>query len=135
MTADTGFVDAYAVLDVDPDASQEELRAAHRRLVRLHHPDIASPDERERATRRTQQLNLAYWIVSDPARRARYDAVRAQSHRAELGQRAAREWAALVHAAGRWTGRSWQRHGLSARDAGYMVGRVLRSGTRGSRRS
>ena len=36
--------DPYAVLGVAPDASQAEIVHAFRRLVRLHHPDVRSPD-------------------------------------------------------------------------------------------
>lgn len=97
------FVDAYAVLGVDPGCSQAALKAAHRRLVRQHHPDVVPPGEREAATRRMQQINVAYALVRDPARRARYDAVRA-AHLAETDpwahdEELAAEWDALVRGA------------------------------------
>lgn len=108
------FVDAYAVLGVDPECSQAELKAAHRRLVRRHHPDAAPPGERAAATRRMQEINVAYALVRDPARRARYDALRA-AHLAEADPWAgdadlAAEWDALLRGAGRWAARFWQRY-------------------------
>jgi len=37
--------DAYAVLKVAPDASDEQIRSSYRRLVRMFHPDVnKSPD-------------------------------------------------------------------------------------------
>jgi DnaJ like chaperone protein len=35
-----GGEDAYTVLGIAPDASSAEIRAAHRRLTRIHHPDL-----------------------------------------------------------------------------------------------
>lgn len=52
---------AYAALNLSPSASNEEVIAAHRRLVRECHPDrfAGNPIEQERATRRTAELNAA----------------------------------------------------------------------------
>src|SRR5207244_3171645 len=48
-------------------------------LARSYHPDVsASPD----AQRQMRQLNAAYGVLSDPSRRARYDAVRMRPMRA-----------------------------------------------------
>ncbi len=110
--------DAYAVLGVEPDAPQAALKAAHRRAVRRWHPDLAAPAERERATRRVQEVNVAYGLVRDPAARGRYDAARAPDPVRRVG-----EVDALLVAAGRWAGRWWSRHG----------GGVLRAGLRGRR--
>lgn len=57
--------DHYAVLDVDPGASDEELRAAWRRLVRDSHPDrmmaLGLPEEAIKlATARLAAVNDAY---------------------------------------------------------------------------
>lgn len=120
-----GFVDAYQILGVSPRASSEELKRAHRRLVRQHHPDLVPPEERPAATRRVQEINVAYGLVRDPAARARYDRLWAlQSARARAAapaQQAARavrdaeaaaaaQWDALLRSAGRWSGRWWRRN-------------------------
>jgi len=63
--------DYYVVLEISPDASPEEVRAAYRRLAKRHHPDAGgSPD-------RFHALREAYTILSHPARRRLYDRQRA----------------------------------------------------------
>ncbi|MDP8969002.1 MAG: DnaJ domain-containing protein, partial [Actinomycetota bacterium] len=79
------FIDAYAVLGVPSDAGQAELKARHRQLVRRHHPDLVPPEQRAEATRRVQDINVAYGLVRDPATRARYDRLR----RVAVGRQAA----------------------------------------------
>ncbi|PRX50400.1 DnaJ-like protein [Prauserella shujinwangii] len=44
-----GEPDPYAVLGVDPHATEKEITEAYRRLVRELHPDVG-PGERERLT-------------------------------------------------------------------------------------
>ncbi|MFO8075136.1 MAG: J domain-containing protein [Actinomycetota bacterium] len=106
-------LDAYAVLGVAPTASQAELKAAHRRLVRRHHPDLVAPEQRAAATRRVQRINVAYGLVRDPESRAAYDALRRERERAAASRAAqedlARRWEAMVGDAGRWAGRWWSR--------------------------
>jgi hypothetical protein len=52
---------ARALLGVAPDATTDDVRAAYRRLVRRHHPDLAGPSAA--TTRRTVELNEAYAAV------------------------------------------------------------------------
>ena len=60
----------YKILQVDPAADLEIIVAAYRRLVRKYHPDMnRSPN----ATRHMQEINAAYEVLKDPARRAQYD--------------------------------------------------------------
>ena len=62
--------DLYQLLQVDPAAEQEVVQAAFRRLASKYHPDKnASAD----AHQRMQELNEAYAVIGDPARRAAYD--------------------------------------------------------------
>jgi molecular chaperone DnaJ len=63
--------DLYAILEVDPSASQEELKKAYRRLARQHHPD-ANPDD-PASEAHFKEVSQAYEILSDPERRANYD--------------------------------------------------------------
>jgi curved DNA-binding protein CbpA len=76
--------DPYKVLQVDPEAEDEVIVAAYRRLARKYHPDVGGgPDAAARMT----ALNAAWELIGDPARRAAFDRERALEH--ALGQRAA----------------------------------------------
>ena len=57
--------DPYTVLGVDPGASQETIKAAWRRLARVHHPDLTGdePAAARRATRQMAEINAAYESV------------------------------------------------------------------------
>src|SRR5438128_1508448 len=83
----------YEVLQVSPEANTEVIRAAYRTLARSQHPDV-NPDPD--ATRHMRRLNAAYHILSDPARRARYDAARARVAPVRPAARVARSTVALV---------------------------------------
>ncbi|HUX04059.1 MAG TPA: molecular chaperone DnaJ [Acidimicrobiales bacterium] len=63
--------DLYAVLEVDRNASPDDLKKAYRRLARQYHPD-ANPDD-PAAEARFKEVSQAYEILSDPERRANYD--------------------------------------------------------------
>jgi DnaJ like chaperone protein len=57
--------DPYAILDILPDASDDDIRRAHRRLARTHHPDrlIARglpPEAIALANRKLAAINTAY---------------------------------------------------------------------------
>ena len=60
----------YELLQVSPNADQEIILAAYRRLILRYHPDRSNEPN---AAEMTQRLNGAYAILSDPTRRAEYD--------------------------------------------------------------
>jgi len=66
-------IDAYKVLQVDPEADQDVIQAAYRRLARKWHPDVAPGSE---AAARMVTLNQAWGLVGDAQRRAAYDRAR-----------------------------------------------------------
>ena len=68
----TNEPDPYRVLEVHPSADASVIRSAYRRLARRFHPDVApltQPDD----ARRMSEINRAWEILRDPARRAAYD--------------------------------------------------------------
>lgn len=66
------MTDHYATLGVERSASPDDIKKAYRRLASQHHPDKGGD------TARFQQIQSAYEVLSDPARRAEYDNPRPQ---------------------------------------------------------
>lgn len=64
---DIETADYYRILQVDPHAEYAVIRAAHRALAAVHHPDVGGL-ESDMAT-----INVAWTVLSDPAKRAAYD--------------------------------------------------------------
>ena len=56
--------DPYKVLGVSPDASDEEIKRAYRRLAKKYHPDL-NPGDQE-AARKMQEVNAAYEQIKNP---------------------------------------------------------------------
>ena len=55
--------EAYALLGLEPDASDTEIDLAYRRLMAQYHPDRmtgAAPELLEQAQRRAAEINRAY---------------------------------------------------------------------------
>ena len=66
------YRDYYAVLGVDRKASAEDIKKAYRRLARKYHPDVnREPDAEDRF----KEVGEAYEVLSDPEKRAAYDAL------------------------------------------------------------
>jgi curved DNA-binding protein CbpA len=70
--------DFYGILGVLPDADAVVIRAAYRALAQKYHPDTWSGEKAE-ASRRMQQLNEAYEVLSNATQREKYDRQRAES--------------------------------------------------------
>ena len=65
------YKDYYEILEVGPDAGEEEIRRAFRRLARVYHPDKAGNDRS--AEDRFKEINEAYEVLGDATKRRRYD--------------------------------------------------------------
>lgn len=66
-------IDPYKFLAVEHTAVKNEIRKAYYRAAQMHHPDKVKEEEKDDATKRFQQIQFAYSILSDPVRRKRYD--------------------------------------------------------------
>jgi curved DNA-binding protein CbpA len=68
-------MDFYQILGVPPTASYEQVKAAYRVLARQYHPDLNPGMPHAEET--FKMINVAYEVLKDPERRAKYDLLRA----------------------------------------------------------
>ncbi|MBQ9762340.1 MAG: J domain-containing protein [Oscillospiraceae bacterium] len=66
--------DPYKVLGVSPDASEEEIKRAYRKLAKQYHPDLNPGDEY--AAQQMQRINAAYEAIQNRGTAAGYDPFR-----------------------------------------------------------
>jgi curved DNA-binding protein len=66
------FKDYYETLGVPRDADADQIKKAYRRLARKYHPDVSKEPNAEL---RMKEINEANAVLSDPEKRAAYDAV------------------------------------------------------------
>merc|ERR1712137_1212052 len=57
----------YALLEVDKNASESEIKKAYRKLVVKHHPDKGGDPEK------FKEITRAYEVLSDSDKRSKYD--------------------------------------------------------------
>jgi curved DNA-binding protein len=67
------YKDYYDILGLSRDASEQEIKSAYRKLARKHHPDVNKNDPG--ASQKFKEINEAYEVLSDPAKRKRYDSL------------------------------------------------------------
>jgi DnaJ-class molecular chaperone len=65
------FKDYYSTLGVAKSASQKEIKQAFRKLARKYHPDVNPGDKSAEA--KFKEVNEAYEVLGDPAKRKKYD--------------------------------------------------------------
>ncbi|MEZ4520713.1 MAG: J domain-containing protein [Thermomicrobiales bacterium] len=67
-------IDYYAILQIEPTATREEITRSYRRLMRQSHPDrFSDPAEQRAAEERAKDLNAAYAVLSRTELREDYD--------------------------------------------------------------
>ena len=62
--------DYYEILGLSRNASNDDIKAAFRKLARQYHPDVNKEDGAEE---KFKEINEAYGVLSDPEKRGRYD--------------------------------------------------------------
>ena len=65
------FIDYYKILEIDRNASADDIKKAYRKLARKYHPDL-NPNDKE-AENKFKQVNEANEVLSDPEKRKKYD--------------------------------------------------------------
>src|SRR5258708_29355558 len=65
------FKDYYSTLGVAKTSTEKEIKQAYRKLARKHHPDVNPGDKA--AETRFKEINEAYEVLGDPAKRKKYD--------------------------------------------------------------
>src|SRR3954462_735387 len=65
------FKDYYSSLGVAKTATEKEIKQAYRKMARKHHPDVNPGDKSAEA--RFKEINEAYEVLGDPAKRKKYD--------------------------------------------------------------
>ena len=65
------YQDYYEILGVARTATPEEIRSAFRKKAREYHPDVAK--DKVKGAEKFKEVNEAYEVLSDPAKRAKYD--------------------------------------------------------------
>ncbi len=66
------YKDYYEILGVKRDSSDAEIKSAYRKLARKYHPDLNKTKEAEG---KFKDINEAYEVLSDKAKRQRYDSL------------------------------------------------------------
>ncbi len=83
--AATDFKDYYKVLEVDKNATPEDIKRAYRKLARKYHPDVNPGDKQ--AEERFKEINEANEVLSDPEKRQKYDQYGQYWNQAQQGVR------------------------------------------------
>jgi curved DNA-binding protein len=65
------YKDYYAILGVPRGANEAEIKKAFRKLAREYHPDVAK--NKKQAEEKFKELNEAYEVLGDSAKRKKYD--------------------------------------------------------------
>jgi DnaJ-class molecular chaperone len=84
------FKDYYRTLGVSKSSSDKEIKQAFRKLARKHHPDVNPGDKTAEA--KFKEINEAYEVLGDPAKRRKYDELGANWRMYEQAQQQGQPW-------------------------------------------
>src|SRR5665213_3030518 len=90
------FKDYYTTMGVARDATQDDIKRAHRRLARKYHPDVSKEHDAEK---RFKEVGEAYEVLKNPEKRAAYDQLGAD-YKAGQDFRPPPDWNAGFESAG-----------------------------------
>jgi curved DNA-binding protein len=65
------YKDYYETLGVSRNANDADIKKSFRKLARQYHPDVAK--DKKQAEEKFKEINEAYEVLSDPAKRKKYD--------------------------------------------------------------
>jgi curved DNA-binding protein len=110
------YKDYYKILGVGKTATQDEIKKAYRKLANKYHPDKTKGDKA--AEEKFKDINEANGILSDPAKRKKYDQFGADwKHYEEAGQQPGGfDWSKYTG------GRGGQEHTMSQEEFSAMFG-------------
>ena len=88
--------DYYEVLEVDKNATPEEIKKAYRKQAKKHHPDV-SQEPKDVAEAKFKEVSEAYEVLSDPEKRQLYDQYGFEGVNNQFGQ-GGFSWSDFTHA-------------------------------------
>ncbi len=62
----------YQILEIQTHATIKEIKAAWRKLIKIHHEDV-NPESKDSAKEKSQLINKAYEELSNAEKRTKYD--------------------------------------------------------------
>lgn len=80
----------YTILEISPQATDDEIKRQFRKLAQINHPDRGGDEEK------FKQINLAYSILSDPARKKLFDTTGQFNVNQDLRQQALNNLAMII---------------------------------------
>ncbi|MGH8822745.1 MAG: DnaJ C-terminal domain-containing protein [Rhodoferax sp.] len=90
------YKDYYQVMGLARDATQDDIKRAHRRLARKYHPDVSKEPDAEK---HFKEVGEAYEVLRDPEKRTAYDRL-GPSYQAGQDFRPPPDWNAGFESAG-----------------------------------
>ena len=75
-------LDYYAVLEVEPDSSDDHIKKAYRKLALRYHPD--HNQGKQEAEIKIREINAAYEVLNDKESRKAYDRLRFGGYRQQV---------------------------------------------------